>query len=57
MKNIEIREKLKSEKIKQYELANFMGVSRYTFSVWLSLELPEEKKAKIMKAIEEYKNK
>lgn len=55
MKNKEIREAINHKRLKYYEVANALGVSRFTFSVWLSEELPEDKKKEILEAIEKIK--
>lgn len=52
MKNKEIREAINHKRLKYYEVANALGISRFTFSVWLSEELPENKKKEILEVIE-----
>lgn len=51
MKNKEIREAINHKRLKYYEVANVLGISRFTFSVWLSEELPEDKKKEILEVI------
>lgn len=60
MRNEEIRTALFQHNIKQWEVAEQLGVSEITICRWLRSELPDDKKAKIMSAInklaEEKKN-
>ena len=39
--------------IKQYELANYMGIAEQNFSRKLRYELTDEEKARVLKAIKE----
>lgn len=50
--NKEIRKALVDKGIRYYEAATACGVSLYTFSHWLQVELPTEKKQAILKVIE-----
>lgn len=52
MKNIEIRNALKKHALKQWELAELLGVSEQTICRWLRKELPMEKKMFILNLIE-----
>ena len=53
MKNAEVRAALKERGLRYWELADRLGISPYTLSVWLRHELPPEKKRRILKVIEE----
>lgn len=53
-KNMEIRNCLKTHNLYVYEGAIACGVSDFTFSKWLHREIPQEKKEKIIEAIEKY---
>ena len=53
MHNLDIRIKIKENRLCHYEVANKIGISEYTFCRWLRTELPEEKRALVLKAIEE----
>ena len=54
--NMEIRETIRRSRIKQYEIANKIGVNKSTLNVWLHVkELPPERKEQILQAIEEIK--
>ena len=55
MANEEIREMIKRKRLYQYEVARQMGISFYTLNRWLRYELPDEKKQRIIKAIESIK--
>lgn len=54
--NMEIREAIRRSRIKQYEIANKIGVNKSTLNVWLHVkELPPERKEQILRAIDEIK--
>ena len=53
MKNAEIRAALKEHGLKYWELADALGISPYTLSVWLRHEMPPTKKERILKVIRE----
>lgn len=55
LNNIEIRQAVANKRLRFYEVAEAMGISRYTLSTWLSKELSEEKKAQVLSAIEQIK--
>lgn len=52
MKNCEIRESLRMHSMKQWELADLLGLSEQTVCRWLRKELPEDKKILILEVIE-----
>ena len=54
--NQEIRKIIDNSKLKKYEIANEVGITVYTFSHWLQTDLNEERKTRILKAIEKLKN-
>lgn len=54
MRNKEIREIMQELNISQWKLGELLGVSENTINRWLRKELPEEKKQKILSAIDEY---
>lgn len=54
--NEDIRKKLKVENIHYCQLAEYIGVSKWTLYEWLSVPLEDDKKARIMQAIEKYQN-
>ena len=51
MKNLEIRMMIKNNRLYHYEVAAKLGVSEYTLCRWLREELSDEKKGKILEAI------
>ena len=53
MKNLEIRTKIKEKRLYQYEVAEKLGISEYTFCVWLRKELSAERKNAVLAAIDE----
>lgn len=53
MKNLDIRMEIKQKRLYHYEVAEKLGVSEYTFCVWLRKELTTEKKNAILAAIDE----
>ena len=50
--NADIRKLLVDRGIRHYEAAEACGVSLYSFSHWLQIEMAPEKKAQVIKAIE-----
>lgn len=52
MNNIELRNLIIKKRIKFYEIAREVGIAPTTFTVWMRDELSGEKKAKVIKAIE-----
>lgn len=53
MNNLDIRIKIKENRLCHYEVAAQMGVSEYTLCRWLRMELSEDKRNAILKAISE----
>lgn len=51
--NREVREALHNKGMKQWELADMLGVSEFTLTRWLRKELTEDKKELLLKAINE----
>lgn len=52
MKNKVIREALTAAGMKQWQLADLLGISEPTLTRWLRHELPQEKQAEIVAVIE-----
>jgi hypothetical protein len=52
LKNIDVREALKSRNIKWWEVCDYLGISQCTLSRQLRYELPDDYKAKIISAVE-----
>ena len=55
MNNIEVRQLIERKRLKYYEVANALGVNVSTLSRWLQVELSEERKTKVVKAIKSIK--
>ena len=51
LSNTDIRQAIAKKRLKQYEVAQALGISQFTFSHWLQTELPPEKKKEIIRAI------
>lgn len=51
MANEEIRNIMNKKRIRQYEVAEILGVTEVTFSRWLRKELPDDKKKLVINAI------
>lgn len=51
MKNKVIREALTAAGMKQWQLADLLGISEPTLTRWLRHELPQEKQAEIVAVI------
>lgn len=51
LNNLDVRQAIARKRLKQYEVAQALGISQFTFSHWLQTELPPEKKKEILKAI------
>ena len=55
MNNLDVREFIKANNIRQYEVADLLKISEFTFSRKLRKELSNEEKEKIFKLISENK--
>lgn len=53
--NADIRKVLVEKGIRHYEAAEACGVSLYTFSHWLQIEMKPEKKREVMETIRNIK--
>ena len=51
--NVEIRNLMRKKRLRQYEVAQALQISEFTFSRWLRDELLKDKKEKILSIIEE----
>ncbi len=52
MCNLDVRLKIKQNRLCHYEVAREMGVSEFTFCKWLREEMSKEKKELVLSAIE-----
>ena len=55
-KNIELRKLINDKRIKFYEIASEIGIAPTTFTIWMRDELTEDKKKKVMNAIDSLLN-
>lgn len=53
--NLEVRQAINKRRLKYYEVAAALGITQYTFSHWLQIEMSDDKREKVLKAIENYK--
>ena len=51
MKNKDLREEFRIANVRQWEVAEAMGISEMTFLKWLRRELPADKKKLVRQAI------
>lgn len=51
MKNESLRLLMRSCRVKQYEVAQALGISEFTLSRWLRSEMTEEREAQIRNAV------
>lgn len=51
MKNKQIRDELKLKGVKQWELAEALGVSEFTFTRWLRKEVSETRRNELIEII------
>lgn len=56
MKNLELRQLIVEKRIKFYEIAHEIGIAPTTFTIWMRDELTEDKKNKVMNAIDSLTN-
>lgn len=54
MNNIEIREQIEKKRIRYYEIAEKVGITAVTLSVWLQTELTPERRERVQKAIDSF---
>ena len=52
MYNLDVRLKIKQNRLCHYEVAREMGVSEFTFCKWLREEMSEDKKELVLSAID-----
>lgn len=52
MYNLEIRLKIKQNRLCHYEVARALGITEYTFCKWLREEMNEERKNLVLSAID-----
>lgn len=52
MENVAIREKARENKVKHWQIADYIGVSEQTFMRWLRKKLPADKEKQVFDAID-----
>ncbi len=52
MYNLDVRLKIKQNRLCHYEVAREMGVSEFTFCKWLREEMSEDKKKLVLSAVD-----
>lgn len=57
MQNIDIRQAIQKSRFKQWEIANKLNISEYTFCKKLRREMSKEEKEEILQSINELKSK
>lgn len=53
--NLDIRKQMKENNIRQWQVAEQMGISEFTLSRKLRKELPQEQKDQLLEAVEKLK--
>lgn len=53
MSNVDIRNKIRERRLRHYEVAEKIGISETTLCVWLRHELTDERKKRVLEAIEQ----
>lgn len=53
--NQEIRNLIATNRLRNWEVADKVGISDSRFSVWLRVEMTEERKERVLKAIKQLK--
>lgn len=51
--NVKIRERIESNRILYWEVADKVGIAQSNLSVWLRTEMRDDRKARVEKAIDE----
>ena len=54
--NEDVKRAIRTNDLRQWQVATAMGINEATLSRWLRTELPQSKKDKIMRIIENYGN-
>ena len=53
MKNKDIRERIEQLNLKHYQVAEVVGISPFTFSIWLRSELTDARRRRVIAALEQ----
>ncbi len=57
LRNEQIRTAMHRSGVRQWEVAEKLGISEFTYCRWLRTELPKDKKVQILQAIKDVKAK
>lgn len=52
MNNKKVRKAIFESNLKKYQIAEKIGINCYTFSKWLQTEMSDERKARVLNAID-----
>ena len=52
--NLEIREAVEKNRLRYYEIAEKIGITPWTLSVWMRTELTPERRERVQKAIDSF---
>ena len=55
MRNQDLKDEMRIAGVRQWEVAEAMGVSEMTLVKWMRFELPEDKRQRVLQAIEQIK--
>lgn len=55
MKNLDVRQAIQKAGLKHWQVAEATGISQYTLCVWLRSDLNNERRLRVMQAIERLK--
>lgn len=55
MKNLDVRQAIQKAGLKHWQVAEATGISQYTLCVWLRSDLSNERRLRVMQAIERLK--
>lgn len=55
MKNLDVRQAIQKAGLKHWQVAEAAGISQYTLCVWLRSDLSNERRLRVMQAIERLK--
>ena len=55
MRNQDLKDEMRIAGVRQWEVAEAIGVSEMTLVKWMRFELPEDKRQRVLQAIEQIK--
>ncbi len=54
LNNLEIRQMIEQKRLRYYEVAHKVGVTPVTLSIWMQTELTDDRRERVLKAIESF---